>query len=278
MEAPWRVGPGPRCSTPPARRAPTCPPSALREDGPQTACMLCVVRDAAADRLVLSCALPPRRMEIVTDDRASSPRAVRAGTAAERARRDCEGPCERICPAGLHIPLMLRTAQSGDAAGAAALAARTWSSPRPWAASAPPLRARVPPRGLRRGHSDSAPPTGPSRGPPAVPAPKPAPSGRTVGIAGPGSPGSPPPPSSRGGATPARSMRRPPPRAPEGAPARETAAGNPRRGDRRVAALGRDLRAAWRFVDEVDKWTKWTGGSGGKEPFCGGGCWRRMTR
>lgn len=78
--------------------------------GPQTACMLCVVRDAAADRLVLSCALPAADgMEIVTDDPGvfAARRSALELLMSEHAG-DCEGPCERICPAGLHIPLIDR--------------------------------------------------------------------------------------------------------------------------------------------------------------------------
>lgn len=157
--------------------------------GPQTACMLCVVRDVAADRLVLSCSLPAADgMEIVTDD----PGVFEARWSAlelllNEHAGDCEGPCERICPAGLHIPLMLRTAQSGDAAGAAALAREDLIFPATLGriCSAPCERV------CRRAQYDTAVAIRTTHGAlaeahPPAPAPKPAPSGRTVGIVGSG--------------------------------------------------------------------------------------------
>ncbi len=157
--------------------------------GPQTACMLCVVRDVAADRLVLSCALPAADgMEIVTDDPGvfAARRSALELLLNEHAG-DCEGPCERICPAGLHIPLMLRTAQSGDAAGAAALAREDLVFPATLGriCSAPCERV------CRRADYDAAIAIRTTHGAlaeahPPVPAPKPAPSGRTVGIVGSG--------------------------------------------------------------------------------------------
>lgn len=157
--------------------------------GPQTACMLCVVRDVASGRLVLSCALPAADgMEIVTEgeDLFAARRAALELLMSEHAG-DCEGPCERICPAALHIPLMLRTVQSGDAAGAAALAREDLVFPATLGRICSSPCERV----CRRADYDAAIAIRTTHGAlaeahPPVPAPKPAPSGRTVGIVGSG--------------------------------------------------------------------------------------------
>lgn len=91
---------------------------------PQTSCMMCVVRDAATGRTLLSCATRAAEgMDIVTDD--DGVRALRRDTLAlllaEHAG-DCEGPCERACPAGLRTPQMLRCLQQGDEEVALAIA------------------------------------------------------------------------------------------------------------------------------------------------------------
>jgi len=93
----------------------------LKETGALTSCMICAVRDKAAGRLLPACAARAADgMDIDTD-----------GETVHEARRevlkmlldehvgDCEGPCSRICPAGLNIPRMLRHIEKGEAEAAA---------------------------------------------------------------------------------------------------------------------------------------------------------------
>ncbi|HDP34000.1 MAG TPA: hypothetical protein ENN29_02700, partial [Candidatus Hydrogenedentes bacterium] len=91
---------------------------------PQTSCMVCVVKDAATGATLLSCATKAAAgMNIITDD--EEIHALRRDTLAlllaEHAG-DCEGPCERACPAGLRTPQMLRCLHQGDMGGALAIA------------------------------------------------------------------------------------------------------------------------------------------------------------
>lgn len=95
-----------------------------RETGPLTSCMLCVVKNAATGDTLLACASPAADgMDIVTDDEEvhTLRRETLALLLAEHAG-DCEGPCERACPAGLRIPQVLRALEAGDQARAAAIA------------------------------------------------------------------------------------------------------------------------------------------------------------
>lgn len=98
----------------------------LKDIGPLTSCMLCVVKETVSGRMLPACATKAvDGMQIDTD-----------GAEVRAARReilkmllsehvgDCEGPCSRICPAGLDIPRMLRYIASGDAAAAARIAKR----------------------------------------------------------------------------------------------------------------------------------------------------------
>lgn len=91
---------------------------------PNTSCMICVVEDAASGRLLPACsARVVAGMRIETDSEAVtlSRRAVLELMVSEH-QGDCTGPCERACPAGLNIPLMLRCLERGDVDAACALA------------------------------------------------------------------------------------------------------------------------------------------------------------
>lgn len=97
-----------------------------KETGPLTTCMLCVVKDAATGRLLPSCAVTAEAdMEIITadDDVIAARRNVLMMLLNEHAG-DCEGPCARICPAGLDVPRMLRHIAAGENQDASALAKR----------------------------------------------------------------------------------------------------------------------------------------------------------
>jgi len=92
----------------------------LEECGPITSCMVCVVQDKNADKLIPACSAPVEEgMHIET----RNPRIVQA-------RKDtldlllsehvgnCEGPCQRSCPAYMNIPLMIRQIKEEDFASA----------------------------------------------------------------------------------------------------------------------------------------------------------------
>ncbi len=81
-----------------------------------TSCMLCVVREKNSGRSLPACStLAEEGMDINTD-----------GQQVEDARRtalelllsdhvgDCQGPCQRACPAHMNIPLMLRQIEYGN--------------------------------------------------------------------------------------------------------------------------------------------------------------------
>lgn len=98
----------------------------LKETGPLTSCMICVVKDVATGKLLPSCAARVTDgMAIITDDDEirEARRAVLAMLLNEHAG-DCEAPCSLTCPAGLDIPRMLRYIVAGDADAAARLARR----------------------------------------------------------------------------------------------------------------------------------------------------------
>ncbi len=82
----------------------------LDQCGPITSCMVCVVHDEKSDRLIPACSAPATESMIIET---RSARVVQA-------RKDtldlllsehvgnCEGPCQRSCPAYMNIPLMIR--------------------------------------------------------------------------------------------------------------------------------------------------------------------------
>ena len=93
---------------------------------PNTSCMVCVVEDTARGRLLPACAAKVEEgIAIETDSETvhNARRAVLELLMSEH-QGDCEAPCERSCPAGLNIPLMLRYLMRDDLDAAQALARR----------------------------------------------------------------------------------------------------------------------------------------------------------
>jgi ferredoxin len=78
-------------------------------------CMLCMVRDAAADALVPACSSPVKPgMVIETETEAIREyRRECLELLLSEHVGDCEGPCQTTCPAHMDIPLMLRQIQGG---------------------------------------------------------------------------------------------------------------------------------------------------------------------
>jgi hypothetical protein len=82
----------------------------LEECGPITSCMVCVVEDIVNKKLIPACSAPVSEGMVIET---INPRI-------EKARKDtldlllsehvgnCEGPCQRSCPAYMNIPLMIR--------------------------------------------------------------------------------------------------------------------------------------------------------------------------
>jgi ferredoxin len=98
----------------------------LREIGAITSCMVCVVKDRAGGQMLPACSAEAVDGMVIDTD----------GEEVRAARRevlkmllsehvgDCEGPCSRICPAGLDVPRMLRYIAAGHWDAAARIAKR----------------------------------------------------------------------------------------------------------------------------------------------------------
>ena len=113
----------------------------LKETGALTSCMICVVKEVSSGRLLPSCAVVAEEgMEIATsdDEVIAARREVLIMLMNEHAG-DCEGPCARICPAGLDVPRMLRYTVAGKTEAAETLAKRDLIFPATlgWLCSAP---------------------------------------------------------------------------------------------------------------------------------------------
>ncbi len=112
-----------------------------KETGALTTCMICVVKDVATGQLVPSCAVAAEDgMEICTaDDEVIAARREVLTMLLNEHVGDCEGPCSRMCPAGLDIPRMLRYVAAGDSEAAATLAKRDLVFPATlgWVCAAP---------------------------------------------------------------------------------------------------------------------------------------------
>jgi len=100
-----------------ARRAGITIPTLCHKDElpAHTSCMVCLVRDRRANRFIPACTA---RAEEGMDIDASSPevRAMRRQAIELLLGEhggDCEGPCTRICPAHMNIPLMIRQIRAG---------------------------------------------------------------------------------------------------------------------------------------------------------------------
>jgi ferredoxin len=103
----------------------------LKDSAPETSCMLCVVKDLATGRLIPSCsAKAVDGMEIDTECEAvqSARRDILNLLLSEHVG-DCQAPCQRICPAHLDIPLMLREIGRGRHEAAAWIARRDLAIP-----------------------------------------------------------------------------------------------------------------------------------------------------
>ena len=91
---------------------------------PLTSCMLCIVEETASGRTLPSCsAIAEDGMVVETDNVAirAARKEILQLLLSEHVG-DCDAPCQRICPASLDVPAMLRKVAAGDAEGAARLA------------------------------------------------------------------------------------------------------------------------------------------------------------
>jgi len=81
-----------------------------------TSCMVCLVEDKNTKKLIPSCSAPAvDGMKIETDnERVREARTAALELLLSEHIGDCTAPCQRACPAGLNIPLMLRQFQDGD--------------------------------------------------------------------------------------------------------------------------------------------------------------------
>ena len=77
---------------------------------PSTSCMVCVVQDMRNAKILTSCsALVEEGMDIVTDnEEVLDMRKSALELLLSEHNGDCEAPCQRVCPAGMEIPLMNR--------------------------------------------------------------------------------------------------------------------------------------------------------------------------
>jgi NADPH-dependent glutamate synthase beta subunit-like oxidoreductase len=82
---------------------------------PSTSCMLCVVKNRKTGRLIPSCTAPAQDgLEIETDsEEIRTARKTALELLLSEHLGDCEGPCQRVCPAHMDIPLMIRQIAAG---------------------------------------------------------------------------------------------------------------------------------------------------------------------
>jgi predicted molibdopterin-dependent oxidoreductase YjgC len=85
-----------------------------------TSCMVCVVKDVKLGRLIPACSAPVTDgMVLETDaEDVNDARRVAVELLLSEHVGDCEGPCERVCPAQIHIPAVLHHIATGDRDGA----------------------------------------------------------------------------------------------------------------------------------------------------------------
>jgi len=88
----------------------------LDDCDPITSCMVCVVQDLNTDRLLPSCSMPVEEgMRIETEnERVKKARKDTLDLLLSEHVGNCEGPCQRSCPAYMNIPLMIRQIKSED--------------------------------------------------------------------------------------------------------------------------------------------------------------------
>jgi predicted molibdopterin-dependent oxidoreductase YjgC len=86
-----------------------------------TSCMVCVVKDVRLGRLIPACSAPVTdgmAIETGTDEVRDARRVALELLLSEHVG-DCRAPCQRVCPAQIDIPRMIRQIASGDLAAAA---------------------------------------------------------------------------------------------------------------------------------------------------------------
>ncbi len=83
---------------------------------PNTSCMVCVVEETKRGQLLPACAARAEADMVIETDSEMVRHARRAALELLLSEHlgDCEAPCERACPAGLNIPLMLRYLARGE--------------------------------------------------------------------------------------------------------------------------------------------------------------------
>lgn len=100
-----------------ARKANIPIPSLCFLDGCErfTSCMVCVVYDASADKVLPACSAVVAEGMRVTTDNAEVRDARRDALDFLLSEHvgDCEAPCQRACPAHMNIPLMIRQIEAG---------------------------------------------------------------------------------------------------------------------------------------------------------------------
>ena len=82
---------------------------------PFSSCMVCVVKDVKRDLLIPACTAPALENMVVETDTGEVRDARRTALELLVSEHvgDCEGPCHRICPAHMNIPLMIRQIAAG---------------------------------------------------------------------------------------------------------------------------------------------------------------------
>lgn len=98
----------------------------VKELGAMNSCMVCAVRDNASGAMFPACSTAVAEgmdVDASGEEVRAARRDILRMLLAEHVG-DCEGPCARICPAGLNVPRMLRLMAAGDGEGAARLTRR----------------------------------------------------------------------------------------------------------------------------------------------------------
>ncbi|MBM4143234.1 MAG: hypothetical protein FJ225_06545 [Lentisphaerae bacterium] len=90
-----------------------------------TGCMVCLVSEASSGRLLPACTAPATEGCVIETATPAVREARRAalGLLLSDHLGDCEGPCARVCPSGINIPLMIRRIGAGALAEAGRVAA-----------------------------------------------------------------------------------------------------------------------------------------------------------
>ena len=103
----------------------------LKGSRPQTSCMICVVKNTDSGQLIPACsakAVEGMKIETECEEVLAARRDVLNLLLSEHVG-DCVAPCQRICPAHLDIPLMLREMERGNLEDAGWIARRDLAIP-----------------------------------------------------------------------------------------------------------------------------------------------------